>query len=46
MGGRGDLHKFMNISCAATTTSRVFQPELCFQLAWHNDTHLSCFPDI
>ena len=41
-----DLYKLMNILRAATTASCVFQSELHFKLAGHDDAGLSRFTDI
>ena len=36
----------MNILCAATAAACLFQSELRFELAGHDDAGLSCFTDI
>ena len=46
MRTRRDLHKLMNILCAATAAACLFQSELRFELAGHDDAGLSCFTDI
>ena len=46
MRSRRDLRKLMDILGAATAASCVFQSELCFELAGHDNTGLSCFTDI
>jgi len=43
---RRDVHKLMNILQAATAAPGLFQSELCFELARHDDAGLSCFTDM